>query len=64
MRRLWGAALCAAIDGARVLLVERTEYLGGTTALSAATSWVPLSKPGLIAETHDHRPIDRFDDAL
>jgi len=35
------AALYAAIDGARVLLVERTEYVGGTTALSAGTTWVP-----------------------
>ncbi|HNY48014.1 MAG TPA: FAD-dependent oxidoreductase, partial [Casimicrobium sp.] len=40
------AALFAAIDGAKVLLVERTEYLGGTTALSAATSWVPLTEKG------------------
>jgi len=35
------AALYAAIDGARVLLVERTEYVGGTTAWSAGTTWVP-----------------------
>lgn len=35
------AALFAAIDGLKVLLVERTEYLGGTSALSAATTWVP-----------------------
>ena len=28
------AAVFAGLDGARVLLVERTEYLGGTTALS------------------------------
>ncbi|MEY5100183.1 MAG: hypothetical protein RJA36_2902, partial [Pseudomonadota bacterium] len=37
------AALFAAIDGARVLLVERTEYVGGTTAWSAGTTWVPGS---------------------
>ncbi|WP_085315387.1 FAD-dependent oxidoreductase [Derxia lacustris] len=37
------AALTAAIEGARVLVVERTEFLGGTTALSAATTWVPLN---------------------
>jgi succinate dehydrogenase/fumarate reductase flavoprotein subunit len=36
-----GAALCAAISGARVLLVERTEYVGGTTALSGGTTWIP-----------------------
>ena len=28
------AALFAAIDGAKVLLVESTEYVGGTTAYS------------------------------
>ncbi len=35
------AALYAAIAGKKALLVERTEYLGGTSALSAATAWVP-----------------------
>ncbi|MEO8117993.1 MAG: FAD-dependent oxidoreductase [Rhodoferax sp.] len=35
------AALFAAIDGANVLLVEHTEYVGGTTAWSAGTTWVP-----------------------
>ncbi len=35
------AALYAAIAGKKVLLVERTEFLGGTSALSAATAWVP-----------------------
>jgi succinate dehydrogenase/fumarate reductase flavoprotein subunit len=36
-----GAALNAAIAGARVLIVERTAYVGGTTALSGGTTWVP-----------------------
>jgi len=35
------AALFAALDGARVLLVERTAYVGGSTAWSAGTTWVP-----------------------
>ena len=35
------AAVFAAIAGKKVLLVERTEFLGGTSALSAATTWVP-----------------------
>jgi succinate dehydrogenase/fumarate reductase flavoprotein subunit len=35
------AALHAAIDGARVLIVERSEFVGGTTALSAGTTWIP-----------------------
>ncbi|OYU47946.1 MAG: FAD-binding dehydrogenase [Rhizobiales bacterium PAR1] len=38
------AALFAAIAEKSVLLVERTEYLGGTTALSAATTWIPNSR--------------------
>jgi succinate dehydrogenase/fumarate reductase flavoprotein subunit len=35
------AAVFAAIEGAKVLVVERTEYTGGTTAWSAGTTWVP-----------------------
>ncbi len=35
------AALFAALDGPSVLLVEHTEYVGGTTALSAGTTWIP-----------------------
>jgi hypothetical protein len=35
------AALFAAIDGKKVLLVERTGFVGGTTAWSAGTTWVP-----------------------
>ena len=35
------AALFAALQGAKVLVVERTDRIGGTTALSAGTTWVP-----------------------
>jgi succinate dehydrogenase/fumarate reductase flavoprotein subunit len=35
------AALFAALEGLRVLLVEHEPYLGGTTAWSAATTWIP-----------------------
>lgn len=38
------AAVFAALDGARVTLIERTEYLGGSSALSAATTWVPNTR--------------------
>ncbi len=51
-------ALFAALDGKSVLLVERTPYVGGTTALSAGTTWVP--------GTHHSakvNPIDTLDDA-
>lgn len=43
----FSVALNAAIDGARVLLVERLAHVGGTTAWSAATTWVPGTKRGL-----------------
>lgn len=42
------AAVFAAIEGRSVLVIERTEHVGGTSALSAATTWVPNS---LHAET-------------
>jgi succinate dehydrogenase/fumarate reductase flavoprotein subunit len=35
------AALFAALDGQQVLLVERTDRVGGTTAYSAGSAWVP-----------------------
>jgi succinate dehydrogenase/fumarate reductase flavoprotein subunit len=37
------AAVFAAIEKQRVLVIERTEYVGGTSALSAATIWIPNS---------------------
>lgn len=37
------AAVFASIDGAKVLVVERTELVGGTTAWSAGTTWVPVT---------------------
>src|SRR5436190_11905266 len=37
------AALFAAIEGSKVLMVERSEYVGGTSALSAGTTWIPNS---------------------
>tara|TARA_E500000318_G_scaffold17705_4_gene17976 strand:- start:485 stop:2239 length:1755 start_codon:yes stop_codon:yes gene_type:complete len=38
------AAVFAALDGARTLLVERSEFVGGTSALSAGTVWIPNTK--------------------
>lgn len=37
------AALFAAMKRQKVLLVERTEYVGGTSAFSAGTTWIPNS---------------------
>ena len=46
------AALFAAIRNAKVLLVEKTAFVGGTAALSAGTIWIPntphASKVGAI----------------
>lgn len=38
------ATLTGAAHGAKVLTLEKTEYLGGTTAYSAGTCWVPDNK--------------------
>jgi succinate dehydrogenase/fumarate reductase flavoprotein subunit len=38
------AAVFAALEGARTLLIERSEYLGGTSALSAGTVWIPNTR--------------------
>ncbi len=35
------AAVYAGIAGARVLVVESTAHVGGTTAWSAGTTWIP-----------------------
>ena len=47
------AALCAAIDGARVLIVERTEYVGGTTAWSGGTTWIPATRHAATVDAVD-----------
>ena len=64
------AAAFAALAGKRVLLVESTEYLGGTSAMSAATAWVPNSQhapkvapPGSPDEDSPDR-VRRFLDAV
>lgn len=38
------AALFAAIRGARTLLVEKTGFVGGTSALSAGSIWIPNTR--------------------
>lgn len=48
------AALFASMAGSKVLLVERTEYVGGTSALSGGTTWVPLTRYLADTETEDN----------
>ena len=38
------AALFAALRGAKTLLVEKTEFVGGTSALSAGSLWIPNTR--------------------
>ncbi|VTU20606.1 3-oxosteroid 1-dehydrogenase [Variovorax sp. SRS16] len=40
------AALVAALEGLRVVLCEGSEQLGGTTATSAGTLWIPGNRQG------------------
>lgn len=49
------AALFAAIEGRKVLMVERTEYVGGTSAISAATTWMPNSHHSKTVNPDDSR---------
>lgn len=49
------AAVFAALEGAKVLVVESTEYLGGTSALSGGTVWAPLSRTGATINAEDSR---------
>lgn len=59
------AALFAAIDGRKVLVIERTEYVGGTSALSAATTWVPNSHHSRSVNPDDSREkVSRFLDGV
>ncbi|WP_172327275.1 FAD-dependent oxidoreductase [Mangrovicoccus sp. HB161399] len=49
------AAVFAALDGAKVLMVERTDAVGGTSALSGGTVWAPLTRTGATVNDADSR---------
>jgi len=55
----FAAALTAAAEGASVVMFERNESVGGTTAISAGTAWIP-NNPSLRSQGVD----DARDDAL
>ncbi len=48
-------ALVSAIEGLRVLLIEKSDQIGGTTARSSGTVWVP--------DNHHQRRLGIIDDA-
>src|SRR6266851_9088296 len=47
------AALAAAVDGAKVIVLEKAPVLGGTTAMSSAGTWVPANHHMLAAGLSD-----------
>jgi succinate dehydrogenase/fumarate reductase flavoprotein subunit len=49
------AALAAAVEGASVAVLEKADLLGGTTALSGGTIWVPNNQPAAERGVSDSR---------
>lgn len=47
------AALFASIENKDVLLIEHTDRVGGTTALSAGTAWIPNTHHAIAAGAND-----------
>ncbi|GAA3204368.1 FAD-dependent oxidoreductase [Actinocorallia longicatena] len=47
------AALAAAVEGASVALFEKADLVGGTTALSGGTIWIPGNRPAREAGIED-----------
>ncbi|WP_441236200.1 FAD-dependent oxidoreductase [Bradyrhizobium sp. 930_D9_N1_4] len=47
------AALVGALEGLNVMLCEKSDMVGGTTATSAGTVWIPGNRQGQLAGTPD-----------
>ncbi|MEN0105928.1 MAG: FAD-dependent oxidoreductase [Pseudomonas sp.] len=59
------AAAVAKLQGLDVLLVEKTAYFGGTTALSGGGTWVPLNRQGKALGVTDSRErVERYLDQV
>ena len=58
------AALAAAAEGARVLVLESTAYVGGTSARSSGTLWIPPAGDTKAIEYLDALVGDKADRAL
>ena len=52
------AALFSSIRGARTLLVEKTGFVGGTSALSAGSIWIPNTRHSAAADSLDN--VERY----
>lgn len=49
------SAIFASLEGAKLLLVEKTRFIGGTSALSGGTVWAPGSDVGRQVNSEDSR---------
>lgn len=49
------AAIAAQAEGAQVTVLESTEFIGGTTALSGGVAWVPVNHVEAAGENRDSR---------
>ena len=49
------AAIVAAQKGLSVVVVEKTQWFGGTTAFSGGAIWIPNSDHSIKAGVHDSR---------
>lgn len=59
------AAAVARLRGLDVLLVEKTDRFGGTTALSGGGTWVPLNRQGKALGVQDSRErVERYLDQV
>lgn len=59
------AATTAAVSGLDTLVLEKTEYLGGTTAYSAGTCWIPGHRhQRALGMTSEHDDALRYLDAI
>jgi 3-oxosteroid 1-dehydrogenase len=56
------AAVTGADQGLSTLVLEKTEYLGGTTAYSAGTCWIPGNR--FVDDDNDVEEASRYLDAL
>lgn len=53
------AALFAAIGGAKTLLVEKTDFVGGTSAFSAGSLWIPNTRHAVGASDSTEK-VERY----
>ena len=55
------AALFSAIRGAKTLLVEKTGFVGGTSALSAGSIWIPNTRhASAVGSTDDAANVEKY----